>query len=336
MSGPHEYSMCGVKVKFPAKAYPSQVAMMSKIVTSLQRSQNSLLESPTGSGKSLALLCAALAWQEAEQKKCDEFNELLEVATKAQDPAMRDVLVNMAGNDGVEWEEDIEPTAYSNQNNNPIDTAGVIASAMAQGGGFIPVDPDDADFAEPGIKKSGQPEASYGYHVAPSLGDTRSGGAGAGNEPQYLKMPKKKKCPRIYFGTRTHKQVAQIVRELKKTAYAGVRMTILASREHTCIHPTVSKSFNKNQDCQELMDRKKGGGCRFQANVKQKMSSHHSARAYMGTDQAWDLEELVTAGKKVKCCPYFVTRELKNAAQIIICPYNYLVEPNIRKSMEIL
>ena len=324
--------MCGVKVKFPAKAYPSQVAMMSKIVTSLQRSQNSLLESPTGSGKSLALLCAALAWQEAEQKKCDEFNELLEVATKAQDPAMRDVLVNMAGNDGVEWEEDNEPTAYNNQNNNPIDTEAVIASAMSNGGGFIPVDPDDADFADSGTKNSEKPEASYGYHLPPP---PRPVGARAGNEPQYLKMPKKKKCPRIYFGTRTHKQVAQIVRELKKTAYAGVRMTILASREHTCIHPTVSKSFNKNQDCQELMDRRKGGGCRFQANVKQKMSSHHSARAYMGTDQAWDLEELVKAGKKVKCCPYFVTRELKNAAQIIICPYNYLVEPNIRNSMEI-
>ena len=47
----HEYSMSGVRVRFPAKAYPSQVAMMSKIVTSLQRSQNALLESPTGSGK---------------------------------------------------------------------------------------------------------------------------------------------------------------------------------------------------------------------------------------------------------------------------------------------
>ena len=39
-------------MKFPVKAYPSQVAMMSKIITSLQRSQNSLLESPTGERES--------------------------------------------------------------------------------------------------------------------------------------------------------------------------------------------------------------------------------------------------------------------------------------------
>lgn len=32
------------------------------------------------------------------------------------------------------------------------------------------------------------------------------------------------------------------------------RMTILASREHTCIHPEISKSRNKNEGCKELMD----------------------------------------------------------------------------------
>ena len=276
MTETHEYSMCGVKVKFPAKAYPSQVAMMSKIVTSLQRSQNSLLESPTGSGKSLALLCAALAWQEAEQRKCNEFNQLLEAATINQDPAMRDVLVNMAGNDGVEWEED-----YMNHGND--------SESEVAGGGFILNDASDF--------KDSVPSFSNNYHANTSNSSNDIDNIGL------LKMPKKKKCPKIYFGTRTHKQVSQIVRELKKTAYAGVRMTILASREHTCIHPTISKSYNKNQDCQELMDKRKGGGCRFQANVKQKMTSHHSLRTYMGTDQAWDLEDLVKVGKKVKCCP---------------------------------
>ena len=36
--------------------------------------------------------------------------------------------------------------------------------------------------------------------------------------------------------------------------FFSCRMTILASREHTCIHPDISKSRNKNEGCKELMD----------------------------------------------------------------------------------
>ena len=32
------------------------------------------------------------------------------------------------------------------------------------------------------------------------------------------------------------------------------RMTILASREHTCIHPEVSRAANKNDGCRDLRD----------------------------------------------------------------------------------
>lgn len=64
----------------------------------------------------------------------------------------------------------------------------------------------------------------------------------------------KPKVPKIFFGTRTHKQIAQITRELRKTAYAGVRMTILSSRDHTCVNPDVQT--NKNEKCKELLDAK--------------------------------------------------------------------------------
>lgn len=58
----------GINVKFPNKPYPSQISMMDKIIRGLQKKQNCLLESPTGSGKTLSLLCAALAWQITEKQ----------------------------------------------------------------------------------------------------------------------------------------------------------------------------------------------------------------------------------------------------------------------------
>ena len=78
MDNSQEYTMNRVKIHFPHKAYPSQVAMMNQIVRSLQQSKNALLESPTGSGKSLALLCAALAWQKDERERAREYNDAVE------------------------------------------------------------------------------------------------------------------------------------------------------------------------------------------------------------------------------------------------------------------
>jgi Rad3-related DNA helicase len=52
-----------VPVEFPFEPYPCQVRYMEHVIEALQTGQNALLESPTGTGKTLGLLCAALAWR---------------------------------------------------------------------------------------------------------------------------------------------------------------------------------------------------------------------------------------------------------------------------------
>lgn len=50
-------------VDFPYDPYPSQLRYMSNVIDALRNGSNALLESPTGTGKTLCLLCAALAWR---------------------------------------------------------------------------------------------------------------------------------------------------------------------------------------------------------------------------------------------------------------------------------
>ena len=103
-------------------------------------------------------------------------------------------------------------------------------------------------------------------------------------------------------------EITQIIRELRKTAYSDVRMTILGSRNHTCIEPKVSKEKNKNAACKELNEEL--GGCAYKKNVKNKLSDHTMLNQYRGRTQAWDMEDLVKVGKKVRACPFFAVREL--------------------------
>ncbi|CEG49566.1 regulator of telomere elongation helicase 1-like isoform x2 [Plasmopara halstedii] len=61
--------ICGIPVEFPFRPYDSQLVYMEKVVLSLMSKQNAILESPTGTGKTLCLLCATLAWRQELQKK---------------------------------------------------------------------------------------------------------------------------------------------------------------------------------------------------------------------------------------------------------------------------
>ena len=83
---PTTIELRGISIHFPFKPYKCQEDYMGKVIDALIRKENALLESPTGTGKTLCLLCSALAWQR-EQANTQDQNQLeqlaLSVSTKS-------------------------------------------------------------------------------------------------------------------------------------------------------------------------------------------------------------------------------------------------------------
>ncbi|KAF4531782.1 hypothetical protein B566_EDAN011818 [Ephemera danica] len=84
---------------------------------------------------------------------------------------------------------------------------------------------------------------------------------------------------------------------------------------------------NKIHMCQRYVSAR---SCMFYNNVEQR--KEHPAFTKSGI---LDIEDLVSAGKKQKCCPYYVAKELKSSADIVFMPYNYLLDPKARKANNI-
>ena len=74
-TSPKTVSICGIDVHFPFTPYANQEEYMKTVVMALQNRENALLESPTGTGKTLCLLCSTLAWQLEQRTNPDSsFN----------------------------------------------------------------------------------------------------------------------------------------------------------------------------------------------------------------------------------------------------------------------
>lgn len=62
----------GIPISFPFEPYDLQKEYMDKVIQCLQNNQNGVLESPTGTGKTLSLLCSSLAWLTMKKAQMQE------------------------------------------------------------------------------------------------------------------------------------------------------------------------------------------------------------------------------------------------------------------------
>ncbi|GFY97034.1 RAD3-like DNA-binding helicase protein [Actinidia rufa] len=158
---------------------------------------------------------------------------------------------------------------------------------------------------------------------------------------------------KIYFCSRTHSQLTQFIKELRKTVFASqLKVVCLGSRKNFCINEEVLKLGNStriNERCLELQKRKKddvskmknlGSGGRIRRTKassgcpmlrKQNLQTQFRSEIYQ--EGALDIEDIVRLGSRIGTCPYYGSRSMVPAADLVVLPYQSLLSKSSRESL---
>lgn len=169
----------------------------------------------------------------------------------------------------------------------------------------------------------------------------------------------------IFYCTRTHGQLHQVTKELRKLTQCGesastpsfhncsssscsfpprrrscpLRMNILASRDHYCIHSVLhgakvqGKLPNEGNNLGEMCDKLvmlNQCPCVEQYDLLGCSAIDGQGIGFHKGDPVWDIEDLVVEGVATQKCPYYASRDLVFYADINLCTYLYLLDPVIR------
>ncbi|CAA9990525.1 DNA repair helicase, putative [Plasmodium knowlesi strain H] len=75
----HRYTINDVEVYFPYELYDCQYNYMLSVLNALKKKENAILESPTGTGKTLCLLCASISYLVDVLEKKGAFSENINI-----------------------------------------------------------------------------------------------------------------------------------------------------------------------------------------------------------------------------------------------------------------
>eukprot|EP00644_Phytophthora_capsici_P003632 jgi/Phyca11/126714/e_gw1.64.11.1 len=154
--------------------------------------------------------------------------------------------------------------------------------------------------------------------------------------------PKSKRVtpPRIFFCSRTHSQLAQVVDELKScpvsyldspednnTYTKQLQTCVLGSKRNLCVNRKVNRDPSQVDDkCRLALE---NSSCSY---FRKRKKTNDLRRA---VPPVWDIEDLVKLAQKHRECAYFHAREALDHANIVFAPYNYLLDPTIREAVGI-
>ncbi|CAJ0944270.1 unnamed protein product, partial [Mesorhabditis belari] len=332
---------------FPYPPYEIQMRLMNEINECIERKQVGIFESPTGTGKSLSVLCSTLTWLEKNAEK--EKRELKRIIDETKEKGVKE---EKAVNDWIaEHKKKLANNKEVDEAKDRLEVLRLIDERLKQArqskdeeqtsrkrkGNWKESTKEDADADLLPEKEEDECAPADDY----DSDDDASKSKKDDDEVTALKVTK------IFYASRTHSQLEQLVQEVKKTRFQP-RIVIGASRQTLCVNEDVRKLTSTsliNERCQELRNNHK------ETSHKRKPGEKKSCGAktcqFYKSDNIEDVTNGILTGcdtnpsaviakaKQLEGCAYFGSRKAIPLCEIVLLPYQVILHEFTRNSWEV-
>ncbi|KAL8711053.1 MAG: hypothetical protein Q9220_004434 [cf. Caloplaca sp. 1 TL-2023] len=353
----------------PFHPYEIQVQLMNAVYDCIEEGKVGIFESPTGTGKSLSLICSTLLWLQDEQRRT--LDAKIKVEEDPEEPAW---VVDQARRQRTESllqrrleleyrlakireKEKRQKQRY--ERGQPLKKRAKLGhdtlSAESEDDSQFLLDDyesDDEHRRSNKMQNPGDVLSSASSHLMQEL----SGPSGSVQEEIEPELDDE---PKIYFCSRTHSQLTQFVNELRRVRFGRdawaedenmpssgysqsqrvIKHLPLGSRKNLCINPKVAgcgSSMSINERCLELQQPStpKEKKCPFLPNKENEVLVNEFRDHSLANIR--DIEDLGALGNRIGICPYYAARaSIKPSEVIITLPYQLLLQKSARDALGI-
>lgn len=308
----------------PYTPYQIQTDLMDSIYTTINNYKIGTFESPTGTGKTLSIICSTMTWLR-NYKKSSLFSNMSDDDSSSDEEWVKN-----------DYQQNVLSTTKNKLKDYEVYLSKIQSDYEKNIQEVIPLEPK---FKKPKIVA----EVDYlpKDYVETAIVDANTK---VKNEIEMLLQKDQEnemtnECPiKIYFSSRTHSQLNQFGNQLNLTkfnsSFEGIeertKYLPFASRKQLCINPKVNtlSDSNINDGCIDLQN---NNGCEFlpkKGTLQKKFSD-------LSLSKIHDIEELTSLGGELKVCPYYSIRNGIEMTEIISLPYQMLLQSDTRRVLNL-
>ncbi|KAJ7644317.1 helicase C-terminal domain-containing protein [Roridomyces roridus] len=334
--------------------YDIQVDLMRHLYTSIEQKKVTIVESPTGTGKTLSLLCASLTWLSDEKNRAKKG--IIDALGTEADAGLDWVLAQTRERrsreleaEEREYEERLVKARKKEESMKRMAQSRVHKRIKLSDAPHNLGDPDDVFLPD-----DDEEEDNISPEVRALMAKMGHGSSNKNEEEEPT-------CTKIYYASRTHSQLSQILPELRRLKLSPVssspcsvnvpskrsspdeledlpvvysRTVSLGSRKQLCINDQVrSKSKDLDEGCRELIGETGDKRCQYLPPISEETRMFDFRDQILASPK--DIEDLASVGRLSNTCPYFGSRRAIPQAELVTLPYNLLLQRSAREALGI-